>query len=536
MTSKLMYTNKNYTINSGNYQLVIPMNFEVLIPSDDSVRLLSQITEELNYRKLIMAYSLKGRKSAIPPKIMFKILVYAYMNKIYSTRKIEEACRRDINFMWLLQGCNAPDHNTIARFRTGRLSECIEDLFNQLVVKLSEIGEIKFENIFIDGTKIEANANKYSFVWKKAVNKNEAKLQEKVNQLIEKVNFEYKDFKANYDIHDTENRLKSTLTYLKNIKNKENIEFVNGKGKRKSNLQRLIELTEELLEKQMKYSEYNNIFKGRNSFSKTDTDATFMHMKDDHMRNAQLKPGYNIQIGVEGGYVVGVDVSSERSDQLTLIPFLEKLEENLPQKYENVIADAGYESEENYVYLEEHKQNAYIKPQVYEQWKKRNFKNLIGKRENMSYDEKADEYTCNQGRKLKKVGIAKKKSKTGYISEVTIYECENCENCKVKSKCTKAKGNRRMETSKIFNEKRAKSLENITTPNGIMLRMNRSIQVEGAFGALKEDYGYRRFLTRGKKKVFVEFLLLSIGFNINKLHFKIQNDNCNKLLYEKEIA
>lgn len=530
---------KDYTKNSGNYQLVIPMNFEILIPKDDSVRLLSQITEELDYRNLAMAYSIKGRNPAIPPKIMFQVLVYAYMNKIYSTRKIEEACKRDINFMWLIQGHNAPDHNTIARFRTGRLSECIEDLFNQLVVRLSEIEEIKYENIFIDGTKIEANANKYSFVWKKAVNKNEVKLQEKVKQLIEKINAEYKteyELKESCDIQGLEITLKSILSYLNKIKEKENIEFVNGKGKRKTNLQRLIESTEEFLERQMKYSEYNKIFDGRNSFSKTDTDATFMHMKDDHMRNAQLKPGYNIQIGVEGGYVVGVDVSSERSDQLTLIPFLEKLEENLPEKYENVIADAGYESEENYVYLEEHQQNAYIKPQVYEQWKKRSFKNLIGKRENMDYDESLDEYTCNQGIKLKKIGISKRKSKSGYISEITTYECESCENCPVKSKCTKAKGNRRMDTSKIFIDKRSKSLNNITTPKGIMLRMNRSIQVEGAFGALKEDYGYRRFLTRGKKNVHVEFLLLCFGFNINKLHLKIQNDNCSKLLYEKEIA
>lgn len=530
---------KDYTKNSGNYQLVIPMNFEILIPKDDSVRLLSQITEELDYRNLAMAYSIKGRNPAIPPKIMFQVLVYAYMNKIYSTRKIEEACKRDINFMWLIQGHNAPDHNTIARFRTGRLSECIEDLFNQLVVRLSEIGEIKYENIFIDGTKIEANANKYSFVWKKAVNKNEVKLHEKVKQLIEKINAEYKteyELKESYDLEDLESTLKSILSYLNKIKEKENIEFVNGKGKRKTSLQRLIESAEEFLEKQMKYSEYNKIFDGRNSFSKTDTDATFMHMKDDHMRNAQLKPGYNIQIGVEGGYVVGVDVSSERSDQLTLIPFLEKLEENLPEKYENVIADAGYESEENYVYLEEHQQNAYIKPQVYEQWKKRSFKNLIGKRENMDYDESLDEYTCNQGRKLKKIGISKRKSKSGYISEITTYECENCENCSVKSKCTKAKGNRRMDTSKIFIDKRSRSLNNITTPKGIMLRMNRSIQVEGAFGALKEDYGYRRFLTRGKNNVHVEFLLLCFGFNINKLHLKIQNDNCSKLLYEKEIA
>jgi len=536
---KINTTHKDYTKNYRNYQLVIPMDFEILIPKDDSVRLLSQIAEELDYRNLMLAYSSKGRNPAIPPKIMFQVLIYAYMNKIYSSRKIEESCKRDINFLWLIQGHNAPDHNTISRFRTGRLSECIEDLFNQLAIKLSEIGEIKYENIFIDGTKIEANANKYSFVWKKAINKNEAKLHEKIKQLIEKINIEYKteyELQENLDNQSLENTLKSILSYLNKIKETEKIEFVSGKGKRKTNLQRSIESAEEFLERQLKYSEYNKIFDGRNSFSKTDSDATFMHMKDDHMRNAQLKPGYNIQIGVEGGYVVGVDVSSERSDQLTLIPFLEKLEENLPKKYENIIADAGYESEENYVYLEEHKQKAYIKPQVYEQWKKRSFKNLIGKRENMTYDESRDEYICNQGRNLKKVGMSKRKSKSGYTAEITTYECESCENCSVKTKCTKAKGNRRMDTSKVFIEKRLKSFNNITTPKGIMLRMNRSIQVEGAFGALKEDYGYRRFLTRGKKNVYVEFLLLCFGFNLNKLHQKIQNDNCNNLLYEKEIA
>lgn len=154
----------------------------------------------------------------------------------------------------------------------------------------------------------------------------------------------------------------------------------------------------------------------------------------------------------------------------------------------------------------------------------------------MTYDESLDEYMCNQGRKLKRIGTSKRKSKSGYLSKITNYECESSENCIVKLKCTKAKGNRRMETSKIFIDKRSKSLNNITTPKGIMLRMNRSIQVEGAFGVLKEDYGYRRFLTRGKNNVYAEFLLLCFGFNINKLHLKIQNDNFGKLLYKKEIA
>ena len=500
------------------------------------MRLLSQIMEELDYTVLMKAYSTQGRNPVVSPKILFKVLVYAYMNNIYSSRKIEKACRRDINFIWLLEGRKAPDHNTISRFRTERLAEIIDDLFSQLVKKLGELGEIQYKNIFIDGTKIEANANKYTFVWKKATNKFETRLQNKIRNIIEEIN---SDFKTEYSITETKveiSYLKQILNFLNEKKDKENIEFVSGKGKRKTKIQRAIESLKDIIEKQNKYDGYNNTFDGRNSFSKTDKDATFMHMKEDHMRNSQLKPGYNVQIGVEGEYIVGVDISSERSDQLTLIPFLEKLNDNLPQKFSNVVADAGYESEENYVYLTNNKQNPFIKPQTYEGMKKVSFKKNISKRENMEYDEINDEYICHNKKRLKPVGMTIRKSKSSYKSEITIYECESCDACQHKGKCTKAIGNRKMQVSKLFAEKRLQSLKNITTPEGILLRMNRSIQVEGAFGILKEDYGFRRFLTRGKKNVKIEFTLLSFGYNINKLHNKIQRERCGLFLHPKEIA
>lgn len=160
---------KNYTEFNGYYQLVLPLNLEKLIPEDDSVRLLSQMLEGLNYEKLYKAYSHTGRKPAVDPKILFKVLTYAYANNIYSSRKIETACKRDINFMWLLEGRKASDHATIARFRKEYLVDAVEELFYQLVQCLYDLGEIKFENLFVDGTKIEANANRYTFVWKKVV-------------------------------------------------------------------------------------------------------------------------------------------------------------------------------------------------------------------------------------------------------------------------------------------------------------------------------------------------------------------------------
>lgn len=526
---------KNYTKFHRNYQLVIPFNYEILIPEDDSVRLLSYTLEGLNYESLYRAYSSIGRKSAVEPKILFKILTYAYMNNIYSSRKIETACRRDINFMWLLEGSKAPDHTTIARFRKDYLADALEDLFYQLVLGLNEIGEINFENIFVDGTKIEANANKYTFVWKKSINKNEDKMFLKIQKFIEEYN-EFYALNIKIDKSTLLDELQKILNYLKEKKESEKVEFVYGIGKRKTRLQKFTEEAQDFYDRQVKYDFSNNTFEDRNSYSKTDTDATFMHMKEDHMRNSQLKPGYNVQIGIESEYVVGVDVFSNRSDIGTLIPFLSGMEDKLKTRHQNVIADSGYESEENYLYLENHEQTIYIKPQTYEKWKKRSFKNDISKRENMIYDSVKDEYTCHNEKQLKSVGTFQKTSASGYKSEVTVYECEDCGECKIKSKCTKAQGNRRMQVSKKFVAKRQISYENITSEKGILLRVNRSIQVEGAFGVLKEDYNFKRFLTRGKNSVKNEFVLLCFGYNINKLHAKIQNERCQQSLHEIKTA
>ena len=527
---------KTFSLYNTNQQLVLPIDLEIMIPETDSVRLLSTVLEGLDYSELYNAYSTNGRNPAISPKTLFMVLVYANLNDIQSSRDIEKACKRDINFMWLLQGKTAPSYSTIARFRTGRLKDCCENLFYQVVKKLGELGEIEYKNIFIDGTKIEANSNKYSFVWKKSVDKFERKLKEKMVQHINEIN---KDFQKCYATDsDSLNIIlySKIIDELKQIVSKNNIKFVSGKGKRKSKLQKHIELLYDVIEKQLKYDEYKSIFDGRNSFSKTDKDATFMHLKEDHMRNSQLKPAYNLQIGVEGEYIVGIDISSERSDQLTLIPFLEKLDEKLPQKFENIVADAGYESEENYLYLEEHKQVSYIKPQFYERQKTKKFKSDISKRENMDYDSEKDEYICASNRRLKNIGLVNRTSKSGYISEVTKYECEDCEGCLVKNKCTKAKGNKQIQVSKKFIEKRNASLDNITSPGGIILRMNRSIQAEGTFGVVKQDHGFRRFLLRGSLNVKIEFLLKALAHNISKLHNKIIGNRLGCSLFKKELA
>lgn len=317
------------------------------------------------------------------------------------------------------------------------------------------------------------------------------------------------------------------------LKSKVDFPFVYGRGKRKSELQRDIEQLSELVTRKKKYEKYQATFSGRNSFSKTDPDATFMHLKEDHMRNAQLKPAYNLQLAVEGEYITGFDISSERSDQLTLIPLIDKMDKNIGVKYQDVTADAGYESEENYTYFENKKQACYIKPQNYERSKSRKFKNNMALRENMAYDAEKDEYTCQNDKKLQVVYTGKRKSKSGFESEVTYYECENCEGCPHKKNCTRSKGNRKMQVSKKFIKQRKKSLENITSPEGILLRTNRSIQVEGAFGVIKENYKFRQFLLRGNRKVQAEIVLIIMAYNVNKLHHKICDNRTGRQLHGK---
>lgn len=518
------------------HQLGFPINLEIIIPKDDSVRTLYEVTEGLNYSKLYETYSTEGRNPMILPETLFRIVAYGYMEGIYSSRKLEKACKRDINFRWLLQGQKEPSHNTIARFRSKRLEGCVEDLFSQFIIELEKRNEIEFENLFVDGTKIKANANRYSFVWKKATDKFEEKLQNKTHKILLNISSE---LDLNLSIPDEKISVEYALAVkdkLIEIKEKEGLDFVYGKGKRKSKLQKYTEVINDFIEKQSKYDEYNKIFNGRNSFSKTDHDATFMHMKEDHMKNGQLKPAYNVQIGVEGEYIVGIDISSERSDQLTFIPFLDKLEKNLNKKYKSITADAGYESEENYTYLENNNQKAFIKPQTYEKSKTKKFKNDISKRENMHYNQEDDYYICAAGKKLLPKGFTTRKSKSNFKSIVNIYECESCLGCEYKNKCTKAKNNRQLHVPKEFLRLRSESLANITTKEGIRLRINRSIQVEGAFAVIKQDYGFRRFLMRGNKKVRIELLIMAFAYNVNKLHNKTLQGRNGELLHEPKGA
>ena len=531
---------KDYTQNAEGYQLKLPLNIETIIPEDDSVRLLSQFVEAMDLTDL---YSTYERINSVSPRTLLKIVLYSYMNGDYSSRSMELNCKRDINFMFLLEGQSAPDHATFARFRSIHFAPCSKRILAEMSNTLFELGEVSGETIFIDGTKIEASANKYTFVWKKTVTKNQEKLLVKLADFVAECEQLY-DIKIVYGNTIKMKYVKKLRKKLYALKESENVVFVHGIGKRKTPLQKSIETLEGYLSRFKEYNQKIHICGERNSYSKTDHDATFMRMKEDAMGNGQLKPAYNLQHGVDSEYITWLTIGPQPTDTTTLIPFLKDAEEHLKFKYTNITADAGYESEENYLFLEGNGQLSYIKPANYEISKTRKYRNDIGKIENMEYDEEADVYTCRNNQKLTVDHISHSKSKTGYVSEKTIYKCENCESCSYKKECIKGNNcktpleerTKTLQVAKTFLKYRQEDLKRILSEEGILFRINRSIQAEGSFGDLKQDMQFRRYLSKGTVNVLAESTLLAMARNINKLHNKIQTGKTGTHLFPIKSA
>ena len=533
---------QDYTSFSLYYQIKLPLDLEISIPSDDPVRLVSAFVEEMDLSELYKTYG-RIRKNQATPRQILKLVIYAAMNRIYSSRDIRKACKRDINFMYLLEGMPAPDHATIARFISLHFSVCAKTLLAQMSDLLYLLGEISGKTIFIDGTKIESAANKYTFVWKKAITKNQARLYTKLSSFVAECEELY-GMKTVYHDSISIHTLKRLKKQLCRIKIQEEIVFVHGTGRRKTQLQKSLEQLDRYLEKLKEYTKKLYTLGDRNSYSKTDHDATFMRMKEDAMLNGQLKPAYNIQHGVDSEYITWIDISPRPTDTRTLIPFLKDMESYLGFKYSEIVADAGYESEENYLFIESNGQTAYIKPQNYEISKTRKYKKDISRRENMEYHADRDSYICRNGRELTVTNERRSKTTSGYVSIKTYYRCSDCTGCPYKTECIKGnncktpmeKRNKVLMVSKTMSQKRAEDLERITSEYGTMLRMNRSIQAEGSFADVKKDMNFRRYLYRGKVNALAESILLAMGRNINKLHCKIQTGRTGSHLFALKKA
>jgi len=388
-----------------------------------------------------------------------------------------------------------------------------------VINQLLDRGYIDLENYFCDGTKLEANANRYSFVWRKSTKRYKEGLQKKVRELLDDIDELEAAEEKRYGEQDLEEVGEGKEINAEELK--EAAERINERLKKDPKNKKLKkakrELERDFIPREEKYEDQEKRFEGRNSYSKTDNDATFMRMKEDHMRNGQLKPGYNIQMGTENQFVIGYSIHQRAGDTSCLKSHMEHVKDWLGEYPENVITDAGYGSEENYAYLQENSITAYVKYNTFHYEQKKRWKKKKPYRpENFTYLTEEDEYVCPQGKRLAYQFTKRQVSRNGYETSRRIYECEGCQNCPVKAECTKSKYNRRLYIGVELQEMRKIAHDHLVSPRGKQMRSKRPIEVEAVFGRLKQDWGFRRFLLRGKEKVSTEWGILCIAHNIAK--------------------
>ena len=503
--AKVVY--KSYNQNDN---LLFPHCIGDFIPENDPVRVLDAIVEHLDISAIEATYK-GGGASSFAPRMLLKVILYAYLQNIHSGRRMEALLKRDVNFMWL-SGMQRPDFNTINLFRKNRLADVMDDIFTQVVQMLVDARFVSLEVQYIDGTKIEANANKYTFVWKKATKTNQDKLDLKVKSILREaervLNMELKDESDN--VMTAEEMQKRTDDILAQMDEKGIID----KKLRKE----VTKVKEESVPKMKEYEEKLEIAGERGSYSKTDKDATFMRMKEDAMNNGQTKPGYNVQIATENQFITNYGLYHHANDQGTMIPFLKSFNERYGTQSTTVCADSGYGSEMNYEYMISNQITPFVKYNMFHAEMKRKRKKNPFLVENMFYNRESDFYVCPMGQHLELVKQIKEKSDLGYESTKSMYRAKGCSRCPLRSMCYKGKHNARIiEVNHRNNELRAMARELLTSDEGLMHRSRRPIEPEAVFGQIKYDNHFKRFSYRGKRLVMAEFAAIAVAHNIRKM-------------------
>jgi len=490
--------------------MLLPPSLDEMIEPGHPVRLVDEIIDNVDDTSLLRQYK-GGGTSSYHPRMLLKVMIYSYLCNIYSSRKMESALKENIHFMWL-SGMSRPDHNTLNRFRSEKLKDTLKEIFAQVVLMLVETGRVNLKDVYIDGTKIEANANRYTFVWGKSIKYNKEKIVEQLNELwayTQKVVQEElgDDTPTDFTPIDPE-KIKETIANIDKA--------LRGKEVSKEVKQKLNYAKKHWPENLKKYARYESLLGKRNSFSKTDPDATFMRMKEDHMRNGQLKPGYNLQVTTSNQFILSYSLHHNPTDTTTLKPHLDQFK-NLYGKYPDILtADAGYGSEENYNMLDNNKIEGYVKYNHFEiDQNKRTLKSPY-RLENMPYDEKTDSYYCPEGKEMKRVGSRKRTTENGYEQNYLIYQSTCCEGCSLKLQCNKKEGNNIIEINHQLNRYKARANMMLNSESGLYHRSKRPVDVEPVFANIKHNKGFKRYNLRGIRKVEVETGLLAIAHNIKK--------------------
>lgn len=526
--------------------ILLPRQYDEFIPAGHLVRVISEVIEKLDLRALEAQYK-GGGTSSYHPRMLLKVLVYAYSQKIYSSRRIAKAVREQLPFLWL-SGGQQPDFRTLNTFRSSRLKGAIDEIFASVLEYLVETGHVKLEHYFVDGTKLEADANKHKVVWRKRKETYEKRLRPQIQALlqeIEQVNAIEQLAYGEKDLDELGAEAPAPELTAATLQAK--IAALNARLQALSPSapsaapgatapsagptaettqtarQALKKLEKDCLPRLEKYEQQTATLAGRNSYAQTDPEASCMRMKED--RGAEKpwpKPAYNVQIGTEGQFIVGFSVHGQADDPTCLIPHLEQVERNLGRFPAKLITDAAYGSEENYAYVEQHQIGNFLKyPTFYqdthpyrdpEKLRPHHFR-----AEHFRYDAAPDEFICPAEKRLIFTYESQYTTTNQYVTRRRHYAAADCQACPLKPQCTRAKGNRQIQISHVLLAYRQQARENLTSAEGLALRTARSVEVETVFGHLKHNQGFRRFHLRGLKKVKTEWGLVSIAHNMQKL-------------------
>jgi transposase len=512
---------------SNNDRLFFLLNPNEDIAGNDPVRVVDAVVESLDLREFKKLYRERGR-CPYHPKMMLKVILYAYMNNVYSCRKIERQVQRDIHYIWLAAQ-ERPDFVTINRFRN-RVKKEINNIFTQVVLLLAERGFITLDVEYIDGTKIESKANRYTFVWRKTVEKNRAKLQEKIRVLLQQIDEVIAQDKA-AEAERVEFTTDTLNTFIGELKDALAAKPEPADKEQKKQHREKKKQLKELEKHRDKLNECDSRLEQigeRNSMSKTDHDATFMRMKEDAMNNGQTKPGYNLQVSAENQFITDFALFPNPTDTLTLIPFFNSFLDRYGHLPSVAVADSGYGSEENYRFMDEAGMEAYVKYNRFHIEQRPRYKPNPFHHDNFHYNADEDYYVCPMGQHMRRIGTAHSKTASGYRSENARYRAQNCKGCPLRCLCYKAKGDQRtIEVNHRLNEYKRKARELLTSEEGLKHRGRRCIEPEAVFGQMKFNMAYRRFRHFGKDKVTMDFAFFAIAFNIKKMCSKIAKQTKN---------
>ena len=493
-----------------NDSLLLPPSLGELIPLSHPVRIISDIIDRFDISTIEATYK-GGGTSSFHPRMLLKVVVYAYLCNIYSGRQMEKQLQENIHFMWL-SGMSRPDFRTINRFRSERLTEGrLDAIFTKVVELLNSEGFVSLNVQYIDGTKIESVANKYTFVWKGSVEKNKTKLIEKVKGVLSTAEQELEieqsaEVAQELPQEEFDRRAGRILSKMD--------EMGISKGKARKEIEKI---KEESVAKLDEYDHHIEVLGERNSYSKTDPDATFMRMKEDAMNNGQTKPGYNVQISTENQFITNYGLYWRPTDTGTMIDYLESFEQRYGKQSKEIVADSGYGSEQNYEYMLDNDMVPYVKFNMFHKEQTRKYRNNPFLPANMYYHKDEDYFVCPMGHHLEHVRDSKSVSDMGYESVVSVYRAPNCKGCPFRGMCYKGKSDRRtIEVNHKANSYREIARELLNSKEGLRHRSNRPIEPEAVFGNIKFNHGFKRFRLKSNAKVSVEWGLVAIAHNLRK--------------------